>query len=256
MKFYQSSGAGKFFRKKNLEVIQAELRHLVEKWDAEYVYFLSDTFLVMPDKEFDKFIDIYSEFKLPFWIQSRAEDVTKAQMVKLKEVGCHRMSIGLEHGNEDFRHRLLKKKYKNKQIIRAAEILHELDIPLSINNIIGFPDETRELVFDTIELNRQLKFDTTNAYAFTPFHGTPLHQLCVDRGWRTQEEVLGLTTIDVPLDMPGLSRKEIEGLRKTFALYARLPKEYWPKIKEAEKDDEEGRKIFKELSEIYIERYF
>jgi hypothetical protein len=44
-------------------------------------------------------------------------------MVKLKEVGCHRMSIGLEHGNEDFRHRLLKKRYKNEQIRSFLSII-------------------------------------------------------------------------------------------------------------------------------------
>jgi len=43
----------------------------------------------------------------------------------------------------------------NKKMIEASEILAEVKIPLTVNNIIGFPYETRDLVFDTIELNRQ-----------------------------------------------------------------------------------------------------
>ena len=255
-KFYKDAGAGIFFRKKPLTQIQEELRHLITIWEAEYVYFLSDTFLALTNQEFDRFIDIYSEFNLPFWIQSRPETVTEYRAKKLKEVGCHRMSIGLEHGNERFRKTMLKKPYRNSQMIKAAHALAEAGIPLSVNNIIGFPEETRELIFDTIELNRQIPFDTVNAYAFTPFHGTPLHSYCVQKGWRKPEEVVGCLTMDSPLDMPQLTKKEIEGLRRTFALYAKMPKEYWPDIARAEVDDEEGNETFKKLREHYIENYF
>ena len=255
-KFYRNAGAGVFFRKKSLDRIQEELQFLVKTWDAEYVYFLSDTFLAMTDKEFDHFIEIYTEFKLPFWIQTRAETITEYRARKLKEAGCHRMSIGLEHGNERFRRTMLGKRYSNEQMVTAGSILAMEDIPFTLNNILGFPEETRSLLFDTIDLNRQIPFDTTNAYAFTPFHGTPLHEYCVNKGWVDPEHVFGCMTIDTPLDMPQLSRQEIKGLRKVFALYCRMPKEYWPKIERAEKDDEEGLRMFKELRDIYIEKYF
>jgi len=56
--------------------------------------------------------------------------------------------------------------------------------------------------------------------------------------------------------MPQLPRREIDGLRKTFALYARLPEEYWSRIQTAEGDDEEAQKAFEELREVYIAAYF
>lgn len=254
-KLYRNAKAGTFFRKKSMDRIKEELRYLIKLWDAEYVYFLSDSFLAISDVEFDRFVDIYSEFKLPFWIQSRVEHITSYRAKKLREIGCHRMSIGLEHGNDEFRHKVLEKKFKNSEMIEATMILADAGIPVSVNNIIGFPDETRELVFDTIELNRQISFDTTNAYAFTPFHGTPLHEYCVKKGYINMSDIVGCLTIDTPLDMPQLSKKEIEGLRKTFALYARMPKKYWPEIKKAEKNDDEGKTIFKKLREKYIEKY-
>ncbi len=255
-KLYKAAGAGKFFRKKSMKNIQKELRYLIKKWDAEYCYFLSDTFLIMSNEEFDAFVEIYSEFKLPFWIQSRADSITPWRANKLKEIGCHRISIGLEHGNEEFRLKILKKKFKNEQMIEAAKILEDVNIPLTVNNIIGFPDETRELVFDTIELNRQLPHDTCNAYVFTPFHGTPLHEYSVKKGYISKENFTGCVTIDMPLDMPQLSREELDGLRKTFALYAKMPREYWPEIKKAEKDDESGRKTFAKLRKIYMNKFF
>ena len=255
-KLYRENNSTTFFRKKSMYRVQQELQYLVKKWDAEYVYFTSDTFLSVTDEEFERFVKIYSEFKLPFWLQSRAETITEYRAKKLKEIGCHRISMGLEHGNDDFRKKVLRKKFDNEQIIKASKILADEGIPLTVNNIIGFPDETRELVFDTVELNRKLTFDTTNAFAFAPFHGTPLHKLCIEKGYIPADFNPGSINVDVSLNMPQLSREDIKGLKRTFALYARLSKDYWPKIKRAEKFDEEGNRIFDELKRIYQEKYF
>jgi len=255
-RLYREHKAGNFFRKKSMECIQKELRRLINLHDAEYVYFPSDTFLSMTDREFKQFIEIYSEFRLPFWIQTRVETITKEKMLELKRVGCHRMSLGIEHGNFEFRKKVLKKNISNEAIIKACNIIADVGIPLTVNNIIGFPDETRELVFDTININRQLVFDTTNAYVFSPFHGTSLHRVCLEKGLISKSQVTKNLTIDIALNMPQLPRSEVEGLRKTFALYTRLPKKYWPKIKKAEGNDKEAQNIFNELRSIYISKYF
>ncbi len=254
-KLYKKSDS-RFFRSKRMDIIQKELKSLVKNWDAEYIYFTSDNFLIGKDSVFDEFVEIYKDFKLPFWIQVRLEVVTESRMQKLKDVGCHRMSIGLEHGNEIFRRDLLNKKFKNKQAIRASEIIAKVGIPLTINNMIGFPDETRELLFDTIELNRKMVSDTTNCAVFAPFHGTPLQKLCVEKGYISNDYVFGSINTEAPLDMPQLSREEITGLRRTFAMYVGLERNLWPEIKKAETFDEEGNYTFKELSEIYRKKYF
>jgi len=255
LKLYKENSFN-FFRRKSLSKIREELHYLIKKWDAEYIYFTSDNFLVNSDNEFDEFIKIYKEIRLPFWIQSRPETITEYRAKKLKEVGCHRISLGLEHGNDEFRKKVLKKRFDNKTIIEASKLLADAGIPLTVNNIIGFPEETRELVFDTIELNRKLTLDTTNCATFAPFHGTPLQKLCVEKGYISEDLIFGSINVDAPLNMPQLSKDEIKGLRRTFALYARMPKEYWPKIKRAEKYDEEGNRIFAELKKIYQTKYF
>lgn len=136
------------------------------------------------------------------------------------------------------------------------KILEKYEIPVTVNNIIGFPYETRELIFDTIKLNRQIKSDTTNAYAFVPYHGTPLHKLCMEKGYISNHTQTRYLTKDTVLDMPQLSMGEIRGLMKTFCLYIKFPKSEWNKIKIAEKEDEEGNRIFDELRKIYLEKYF
>jgi hypothetical protein len=63
-------------------------------------------------------------------------------------------------------------------------------------------------------------------------------------------------TTSIFLDLPSFPKEEIQGLRRTFNLYVRMPKKYWPDIERAETFDEEGNKIFSDLSEIFIDKYF
>jgi anaerobic magnesium-protoporphyrin IX monomethyl ester cyclase len=73
---------------------------------------------------------------------------------------------------------VLQRSMSNELIISAFKILDNANIPVTVNNMLGFPDETRELVFDTINLNRSIKSATINAYLYNPYPGTALYDVC------------------------------------------------------------------------------
>lgn len=252
---HNSANAGRFFRKKKMENVRAELDYLINRWKAEYVYFPADTFLAWTDEEFKEFIEMYGEFKLPFWMQTRPETITEERVDMLKSVNCHRVSMGIEHGNEKFRKDIVDRKISNDLLIQKTNIIGR-KIPVSVNNITGFPTETRQLAFDTIRLNRELEVDTMNCYTFTPYHGTPLREMAVRMGYLPPEAVTCSLTAGSILTMPQYPRDEITGITRTFSLYARLPESLWPKIRRAEITDEEGNALFNDLKEQYISKYF
>ena len=152
---YKEATGQHYFRRKSWERVRQEILLYRERYDADYIYFNAETFLAMSKEEFSKFIEIYSDIKLPFWMQTRVETLTEDHVQQLENVGCNRISIGLEHGNEEFRQRIVGKGFSNKKIIEVFQILDRYSIPITINNILGFPGETRDLIFDTIELNRK-----------------------------------------------------------------------------------------------------
>ena len=254
MRFYKDLGHN-YYRKKNIDLVYKELRYFKDVHKVEYNYFWADTFLGMSTKELDQFCEMYSEINLPFWMQTRPETITDYNMKKLKSVGLHRISFGVEHGNEEFRKKILDRRWKNKDIIEKLKIPKKYEIQFSTNNITGFPTETKKLAFDTIELNRHIDATNTSIYSFVPFHGTPLRKMCEDLGLINHETITKCLTAETQLNMPQYPPHEIEEIRKCFSMYVKFPKNRWKEIERAEKNDKEGNKIFTELKAEYLEKY-
>ena len=241
-----------FFRKKSMDLVKEEIENHIKNHNVEYVYFWADTFLAWSDKEFDEFIKMYSDIKLPYWCQTRIETVDEEKFRRMKDVGLDRITFGLEHGNEDFRRDVVKREYSNEDAIEKIKIVEKLGITFSINNIIGFPDETRELAFDTIELNRQFNSDNTSCSILVPFHGTELHDLCVKKGYLDPNVICAVSNSgESLLNMPLWDKKDMTRLRDVFAMYIKFPKSRWSEVKEAETDIELRTKLREEFVKTY-----
>lgn len=254
IQLYKSEN-NRFFRTQKIELVRNEIENAIHIYKADSVYFWADTFLAWNSSEFEEFCEMYSDYKLPFWIQTRPETVTEYKLKKLSDIGLLRVAFGVEHGNEEFRQRVLSRKVKNAQIINNLNLVNSLGIPISVNNIIGFPTETRELAFDTIELNRHFKSDGVNAYSFTPFHGTPLRKMAEDLGFVRNGELARCIMYPTMISMPHFTKEQIEGIRRCFVLYVKMPKSRWPEIQKAETLTPAGDIVFRKLKDECLEKY-
>ena len=118
---------------------------LIDQLQPDFFFIIDDTFLARPKKEIFDFCDMYEQFKIPFWFNTRPENCKPEYMKRLKDVGTYRISFGIECGNESFRDKVLLRKPTNEQLIESFSIIAKSGIAFSINLIIGFPGETREL---------------------------------------------------------------------------------------------------------------
>ena len=255
---YKAETGGKFHRKKSIKRMKKELDFLVKKYDPNLIYFVVDTFLAMSNREFDELKELYSDYKIPFWMNTRAETINEYRAAGLAEMNMLRMNIGIEHGNYEYRRNYLKRNVKNEVQIRAFQIAAEHDYASCANSIIGMPDETRDLIFDTINFVRELpdSIDATGAFIFAPYHGTPLRDLAIRKGYINDDEICSLSnTSESMLRMPTITKSEIQGLAKTFSLYTKFPKERWPEIKIAESDSAEGTKMMEKLGKEFDSIY-
>jgi anaerobic magnesium-protoporphyrin IX monomethyl ester cyclase len=125
---YNNQTDTNFFRKKSIDLVYQELKHFKNNFGIKYNYFWADTFLSWNNQEFDEFCEMYSEIKLPFWMQTRPETLTDYKIERLAKVGLHRISFGIEHGNEAFRKKLLKRDWEewshNRSFKNSSQVWH------------------------------------------------------------------------------------------------------------------------------------
>jgi radical SAM superfamily enzyme YgiQ (UPF0313 family) len=144
----------------------------------------------------------------------------------------------------------------NDDIVRAFKVLdRHQGIRNCANSVIGFPDETREHIFETIELIKRVQPRNVMVHIFNPYRGTKLHDICVEKKYLSENSLCGDYRMDVVIENPHLSKEEIRGLQRTFALYVRFPENRHKEIERAEKFDKEGNELFGKLSAEFKNKY-
>lgn len=257
--FSKDNELGNFLRRKRMDVLRADLTEHYAAYKPTFFYFVDDSFLARPRQEIFDFCDMYEEFRLPFWFNTRAENCDAKALARLKEVGCYRISFGIECGNEEYRQRVLRRKITNAEMIDRFAMIADSGIAFSLNLIVGMPGETRELVMDTVELVRSVHgYDALTVSIFTPYHGTVLRDVAVKNGWLDPQTITRHTTARSILTMPApfLSADDIDGLAAVMPLYCYFPKSEWPALRRAEGSDAEGLAIRERYAEIYRKNFF
>ncbi|MDR4497464.1 MAG: B12-binding domain-containing radical SAM protein [Candidatus Scalindua sp.] len=252
-KLYASNGG--YYREKSIKRLIDEMKEKKEKYNLKFAYLVAESFLTTKRERIIEFIEQYKEVNIPFWIEARPESINEENIKLLESSGCEGISLGIESGNLNLRRNLLGRNMSDEAILKAFKILEKSNLRVSANNIIGFPTETRDQIFETIELNRQINVPGVMVSLYNPYKGTALREYCDAEGLTRKDTFAGDYRSETVLDMPQLSREELLGLQRTFPLYVRFPKSEWPKIKKCEEKGQEAERLFKELSAIYTKKF-
>ncbi len=240
-------GKGKFYRKKGVDALINELEYYKNKFNIELVKINDDCFLAMDEEYMSRFVSEYSaRIALPFIACTRPETVRNDRINALKKIKApFQISVGIESGDEDLRKKVLNRKMSQERIVEAFRILKNNNIRTCAFVMMGFPYETRGQVFETIRLTRSVNSDIVVASVFYPFEGVPLRDTCVKEGY-LEENIVGASNLvkECIINMPQLTKIEIDSLRKTFMLYVRTPEIIWPLIHIAEKETTLSRFIY------------
>lgn len=250
------AGISKHHRRHSIAAAIKKLAYIKETYKANFFRFVDEAFSFMPKDYIDDFAREYKEkIKIPFWVQTTARDLDEHKVSLLKEMNCAALSIGVEHGNEDFRNKVLNKHVSNASIFKAMGLLKKYQIRSSPYFMIGLPFETRDLAFETIRMYKKLidEYDASPAsiQCFYPFQGTKLLEVCKQHKFLSNKVDIAQAVARPGLDMPQLSYDEIMRLKRTFFAYTTMDEKYYPIIKLCEDRNELSDKILSEIARIH-----
>lgn len=231
------NGKGRYVRKKNIRRAIDELIFLRDKYNVELFFFIDDDFCVQSEKEMTAFLDAYSkEVSVPLVVQGRTNMVTMRKLQALKDAGCLTICMSIESGNKMIREQVMNRFISNEIIIRAFQLAKKIELKANSQNIIGNPHETREQIFDTIEVNRKCSPYSISINFMTPFKGTRIREMCVGLGYIDNDFAVTTGIRGKPiLKLPQITDKELMAIQRVFPLYVKLPQWAFPFIRYCEK---------------------
>lgn len=242
-------GLGKYFRTRPLDNIKNEMKLLMDCYGIELFHIDDECLLAHSSEWLDDLFDWYGRIiKKPFLFSTRPETVAEEKIKILEKANVPLfIKMGVESGSEKILKEVCDRTTTIKQVLNAYEILHRHNIQSGACFMIGFPFETREDIFKSIKLAREIKPDEIMVNIFQPMPGQRLRQVCVENGFIRENDKPAFFTETSILKMPQISKKEIENLRRVFVLYAILPRSYYPQIELCEIDYEHHGQLYREL---------
>jgi len=176
-------GLGPYIRHFSVERSIKEIKAALKYFSHSPLIFNSDTYGIdLP--WMDKVLKAYSKITdLPFVLILRPELVTQECVNIIAKYKCYSVAIGVESGSPRMRHEILNRHYQNQLLLDVAKRLHKKNIKFRTYNMIGLPTETEKEMWQTIDINIKMKTDFPRAAIFTPFPGTKIVDLAIDKGY-------------------------------------------------------------------------
>lgn len=244
--------AGRFIRSYSVDRIIYELKTLKEIHKLEFYKFNDEDFCIKPIEYFRKLADSYSRnVSLPFAIMANAKNIDEEKCELLRNMGCASVSLGIETGNNRLRHEILHRTETVDDIVRATKLLNQAGIRTSSFNMLAIPFENRDTVMETIEVNRRAEVRYPNVVFFFPLEGTHLREVAVSNGFFDPQSETVFMQDEPALTLPGITRQSLMALQQRFALYVKLPRQFFPYIERSEMPDETGRRLTEALFAIF-----
>lgn len=246
-----------YHREKSVERILNEFKYLKNKFNIEFIRFQDSNFMGLKHDKLKELAERFpEEVGLPFYIEARPEGITKQNVKILKKMGCVGVGMGLEVGDMDFRKNVLNRTGKDDLIINACNYLCEEGLRATTYNIIGFPDETRENIMKTIELNRKANPESMTIGFYSPFMGTPMFEHSLNKNIIPNDIIKLDQKLYSQVRQDSLTVDELIGIRNTFIMYVLMSKVFWPIIRIAENNNVLGRIVYKVLRFILNKKCF
>lgn len=209
-------GLGSFVRRRSPKVAVDELARCKERYHVDFIEFWDEEF-DMPEAQMREFADDYKKrVGLPFAIFKTASLGRLENMQLLKDMGCTRILVGVECGDEEYRRKVLKKPISNDEFVAFFDAVHEMGFETISSNMINMPGETPAHVEATIELNRRLRPTSLFFFRFVPFPGTELYDIAREEGFLPEWQDFWYESKKAGLELPTLPKDKLLELEERF----------------------------------------
>ncbi|MEM1660333.1 MAG: radical SAM protein [Candidatus Bathyarchaeia archaeon] len=204
---------GRKYRMRSPKNVVDEMEAVYTKYGVRQFTFYDDAFTV-DQKRVEEICDeiIKRRLDIKWDCETRVDMVNRSLLEKMKRAGCIAIWFGVESGCQMIIDRM-KKQFKIEQTRKAFRLAHEVGLMTVASVILGFPGETEETAWETINFVKSLNPADVGFYIATPYPGTPLYDLVKEKGWLKTEDFDKYDTATPVFETPYLSMEKLKEIR-------------------------------------------
>lgn len=180
--FCSIPGFNRKVRYRSEKNIVDEMENIYEECKGNYS-FVDDCFTLNRIHTLDFCNEIISRrLKVKWMAMTRAELVDDELIKEMVTSGCIELFFGIESGNERIRKEILNKTITDRQIFNAIKLCQKYGMQTSVFLMLGFPEETKKEIEDTVNFGARLKADTMGIHLTVPLPGSKLFKRAIEGG--------------------------------------------------------------------------
>lgn len=191
------------------------IQSLHNKYGVREFLIEDDTFLVAKDRVRDICEQILkNDLKISWSCLGRVDNVEENLLRIMKKAGCWQIGYGIESGSQavlDF----AKKGINLDKVREALAITKKVGMLSKGFFILGFPNDSRETIRDTINFAKSIGLKDITVNFMTPLPGTELYQKAKDYG-EFDDDWKKMNLLKIVFVPKGLSKDELERYSKVF----------------------------------------
>lgn len=218
---------GREFRTRSVNFVLDEMQHLKDTYGIKEIHFIDENLTF--DKQrakaiFEGMINRGFDFS---WStpEGFAVWLLDEELINLiKKSGCYHVRLAIESGNQNTLDNLKKPLLLTKAEAMIRQI-KDLGMKTEGLFVIGFPGETKDTIWETINFANNLPLDEVSIAIANPFPGTGLYEICKEQNYFANGfELSNLVFPKANLQTPEFDPEEVEIILETDRILSLLRK--------------------------------
>jgi anaerobic magnesium-protoporphyrin IX monomethyl ester cyclase len=204
---------GRGYRVRNPHKVVDEMEMLNKKYGESQFTFYDDAFTINRNHTLELCADIKARgLKVEWDCETRVDAVDKELLEKMHDAGCITVWYGVESGSTKILDKM-HKKINREQVKDAFKVSQKAGLMTIASAVIGFPGETEETAWETINFINSLNPDDIGCYIATPYPGTPMYDEVVKNGWLRVTDFNKYDTATPTFETPELSMEKLREIK-------------------------------------------
>lgn len=204
---------GRGYRVRNPHKVVDEMEMLHNKYGESQFTFYDDAFTINRNHTIAMCQDILDrKLKVEWDCETRVDAVDKELLEIMHKAGCITVWFGVESGSTKILEKM-HKKINREQVKDAFKMAQKAGMMTIASAVIGFPGETEETAWETINFINSLNPDDIGCYIATPYPGTPMYEEVVKNGWLRVTDFNKYDTATPTFETPDLSMERLREIK-------------------------------------------